>query len=505
MKLYSFDLNCSRLRAVYGPAEEAPTVFPLEPLREDLPLVLCLQGRTPEVGTPGLVLCRERPDLTYRDFLPYLGHVFGAPQPWRPRTSLDPQQALGVLFQKLRRLCTTRGEACCALPPYLDETQVHLVYQAAEQAGFRLDASAASPLAAALAARAERPWSGTALLIDLDDHALWVSVLQESEREARLLETYLYPELGLARWKMRLLNALADCCILQSRRDPRAFSTAEQSLYLQLDAIMASCVQNHSANVVFQAGQWHQHMVLPPDDTESFCEGLTRPLLADVQALFNTRWPDKTPTAILLSAQAANLPGLAVHLEDFLDSWFQLHPPEPDESPPPDLEDFGANLLSDEEENGPRPQLILLPADAAAWGTHLLGGYVQSAIVAPGHLDAALPWPTPQPSLDVGPPRLQFQGRDYLLRDRNFTLGRRHDCDLVFDRSRFPAISPWHCEIVYDPRRYFLKDLSREGTWLNDRPVTQLVMLRSGDRIRLGPEGPVVLFLGQPNANGMTA
>jgi pSer/pThr/pTyr-binding forkhead associated (FHA) protein len=42
-----------------------------------------------------------------------------------------------------------------------------------------------------------------------------------------------------------------------------------------------------------------------------------------------------------------------------------------------------------------------------------------------------------------------------------------------------------------------LRDASREGTWVNDQPVTGPVLLRPGDWIRLGPDGPVLRFLGQ--------
>jgi predicted component of type VI protein secretion system len=85
-----------------------------------------------------------------------------------------------------------------------------------------------------------------------------------------------------------------------------------------------------------------------------------------------------------------------------------------------------------------------------------------------------------------------------MLRERSFTLGKQADCDLVFDRARFAHISARHCEILYDPEGYQLRDHSREGTWVNDRPVIESVPLRPGDWIRLGPDGPLLRFLGQP-------
>jgi hypothetical protein len=42
-----------------------------------------------------------------------------------------------------------------------------------------------------------------------------------------------------------------------------------------------------------------------------------------------------------------------------------------------------------------------------------------------------------------------------------------------------------------------LFDRSREGTLINDAPVEGSALLRAGDWIRLGPDGPLLRFLGQ--------
>jgi predicted component of type VI protein secretion system len=50
---------------------------------------------------------------------------------------------------------------------------------------------------------------------------------------------------------------------------------------------------------------------------------------------------------------------------------------------------------------------------------------------------------------------------------------------------------------VQDRLGYLLRDRSRHGTLLNDRPMTNQTPLHAGDWIRLGPNGPVLRFLGQ--------
>ena len=107
-----------------------------------------------------------------------------------------------------------------------------------------------------------------------------------------------------------------------------------------------------------------------------------------------------------------------------------------------------------------------------------------------------------RPNRRLGPARLHFRGKDYLLTGLVFTLGRQLGCDLMFDGALHPDVAPRHCEIVFDHRTYLLKDRSRTGTLVNDRPVHQQLQLHPGDWIRLGPDGPLVRFLGQAADNG---
>ena len=90
-------------------------------------------------------------------------------------------------------------------------------------------------------------------------------------------------------------------------------------------------------------------------------------------------------------------------------------------------------------------------------------------------------------------------GHDVLGRGL-FSLGRQHGCDLVFDGAAGQSVSPRHCEIIYERRQYVLCDRSREGTLVNDRLIADPEVLRPGDWIRLGPNGPLLRFLGRPGS-----
>jgi hypothetical protein len=158
------------------------------------------------------------------------------------------------------------------------------------------------------------------------------------------------------------------------------------------------------------------------------------------------------------------------------------------------LEDFGSGLLDGEA--GGATTVVVLSDAALSRGAHSVAAYFHRGDIPRGHLQAAAPLPLPQP-LEAGPARLHFQGRDFLLTASLFAIGKHKDADLMFDGEQWPSVSARHCEIVYDQRNHVLRDRSRTGTLVNDRLATQAVPLRPGDWIRLGPDGPLLRFLGQ--------
>ena len=56
MTLIGFDLNASRLRAVQGPPQNVPMILPLPGERDELPLALSLEERTPQIGPGGAMV-----------------------------------------------------------------------------------------------------------------------------------------------------------------------------------------------------------------------------------------------------------------------------------------------------------------------------------------------------------------------------------------------------------------------------------------------------------------
>jgi hypothetical protein len=470
--LIGLDLNATRARAVGGPAE-APQALLLDGRHGDLPAAVGLEGRSPEAGRAGVSLCRRLPHLACVGFLPHLGE----PRRWGSgRQSLSADAALALLLERLRSACGRSDALALALPGYLTTEQTSLVAGLAGEARLPLVGVVAAPLAAALAGHADQPWSNLALVVDADDHALTWGAVAAEEGWARLVEFRAVPQLGLRAWKDRLLDAVADRCVRQSRRDPRDSAAAEQSLYDRLDGVLEAAWQGRTAEVVVETAHWYQNLFLRPDELAACCAGLLRQALPLAEAFRTAVRRDREVGAVLVTAAAARLPGLVAALEERVNGPAVV----------------GGGFADEGDDPG---RVRVLSPQATALAAHELAARVCRGELAAGPLDVA-PLPAPRP-VDAGPARLHFRGRDYPLRGRAFVLGHHSSCDLVFDDGLYPTVAARHCEIVSDHRGFVIHDRSQHGTSVNDRPVIQQLPLQPGDWIRLGPGGPVLRFLGR--------
>ena len=81
-------------------------------------------------------------------------------------------------------------------------------------------------------------------------------------------------------------------------------------------------------------------------------------------------------------------------------------------------------------------------------------------------------------------PRIVLGDDEWFLSDGANVVGRDRDCSVRIDS---PTLSRRHARIIVDGIDATLEDLgSKNGTYLNRRPVTQAVALNDGDRIQVG-------------------
>ena len=95
---------------------------------------------------------------------------------------------------------------------------------------------------------------------------------------------------------------------------------------------------------------------------------------------------------------------------------------------------------------------------------------------------------------EPGTPELSFS-KDVVV------LGRDPDCDVRFERAKAPMVSRRHAELRHAAGAWTLVDAgSSYGVFLNDETLTAPAEVNVGDRIRLGPDGPLLLVLwAEPN------
>jgi hypothetical protein len=374
--LAGIDVNTTRVRAVQGPAQTAPRALPLEEARDELPMVLSLEGRHPEVGRAGAALCRLSPHLACLDFLAHVGE----PREWvAGRHRIDPLKAVGLVLERLQPSCADIRGLVLVLPAYLARSQVNLLLPLVNKARLPLLGSVRAPLALALAAQTAEPWTGPALIVDVDDHALTASTVVADGEQLWVQAAQAWPPLNARAWKLRLLNQVADRCIRQSRRDPRDCAPAEQSLYDQIEDAFDRIGSGKMVELLIQTPNWFQNLLLRSEELASFCAGLVQESLKSIPSVLG----QSTPAVVLISAAAARLPGLAAALQG---CGRQMAVPVQDEVQDTD---FGEDLIEGRIEPSSGP--TVLAPDAAARAAHVLAARSHDGDLPRGHLDLSLP------------------------------------------------------------------------------------------------------------------
>lgn len=335
-RLVGLDLTASRARAVAAIAGRARTITLDEPA-EELALLIALERRHPEVGRAGAAICRKLPHLVCSNFLPLLGQ----PREWRgTRATLTPETALIAAFEKLRPALVAESDTLgLVLPAYLTPAQVKLATAAAGKARLTIRGTVAAPMALAAHRAADilasktpiesesppddgRPdWvvpirslpsgPGAVVIIDADEYALSVAVVQVSPAEVRLLASGYWPKVSLKVWRDRLVDTLSDRCVRLCRRDPRDSADAEQALVEQLEAALHRTRHGHPVTLTVRSAHWYQDLHLQPADLEGYCGVLSKMAVDGVREVLSIANLPVPPRAVWLTDAAGKLPGLA--------------------------------------------------------------------------------------------------------------------------------------------------------------------------------------------------
>lgn len=493
MTRIGLELNASVVRGVLGPMGDYPPPLPLEPPERDLPMLLLLEKSTPELGRAAANVARSKGHFICREFLPHVGETGPKAKSWKlGRRKLDADGALALVFQRLQPIGKTAREVIVTLPSYLGQPQAEILRKIASKARFPLGPTISAPLAAALIAFAEQSWVSSAVVLDVDDHAATLAHVRANDGFAQVQETRTLTNLNLQAWKDRVVNALADACVWQTRRDPRDTPAAEQGMYDQLDNLFEATLHGLVVQVGVQGSNWYQNLLIGPAQATHFCGRMLSMLGAEIDR-FLKGLNETQPPVFVLTHAAGRLPGVAAMLRRHREA---LVPERTTAKPKTMLDDFGDSLLDDSGQA--LAGTVILSADALARAAH---GFHEEWV---GHCEDEAPLPLPLP-VDAGPARLHFQGQNFHLGTGHFVLGSQPGCQLWFDAQLHPEVAGRHCDITHDKRAFVLNNRSREGTFVNDGLVHHSIVLQAGDWIRLGGHGPTIRFLGQTPHRGHKA
>jgi RsiW-degrading membrane proteinase PrsW (M82 family) len=93
-----------------------------------------------------------------------------------------------------------------------------------------------------------------------------------------------------------------------------------------------------------------------------------------------------------------------------------------------------------------------------------------------------------------------------LSSDRPIVLGREPDCEICLDSKHYQGVSRKHAEILRVTNKttqWQVRDLgSSNGTYINGKPLSQARLLKKGDRLQLGQNGPQFAFECQSESVG---
>ncbi|MBV9124009.1 MAG: hypothetical protein JO112_11675, partial [Planctomycetes bacterium] len=202
-------------------------------------------------------------------------------------------------------------------------------------------------------------WSGLAVVVEVDDHALTLSAVGAEDQKVRLLGQQVIPALNLLAWKNRLLDALANACVRHSRRDPRDSAQAEQMLFDQLDRALETYRKGQLVELDVQAEHWYQNLILRPEEVAGFCTSLVQQAVKGMELLLGPIAVQDAVQEVLLTETAGRLPGLAAALE---------------------------------KATGDKAPATLLAGDAAAQAAQRLAGRVSRGDLPRGHLGSVFPF-----------------------------------------------------------------------------------------------------------------
>lgn len=436
--------------AVFGPS---PPVAIVEP------------GRV-RFGDEALAACRRLPRLVASGFWARLDlEPLGPPFPAGLRSADLVHAHLASLWG---RAAARTSEVLLAVGGGLDEGQLGLLLGIAQALSMPVSGVVDAALAAACSG-----FAGERLLhVELGQRRAVVTELHQAaslrRRRVARIERWGQDEVVDAQ-----MGGAAEAFVKQARFDPLHDAATEQALFDRLPGWLSALERADTLSVALPSGGGSE---VETELSRGQVEAWTARFAEELQQQVSVLKPAGEPTSVLVSAQAARLPGLLGRLRAVRGVDLAVLPAHAAAA--------GALRAADAVRSDPNALRLVtrLPRPQAPEGS--IGG---DALLLPPAAAAA---PAPAPTA-ARPTHVLLDSVAYAILAEPLVVGTAPPADarrvqLAGDTA---GVSRQHCRFFESAGQAVVEDLSSWGTFLNGERVSGRAVLAAGDRVRVGSPG----------------
>jgi hypothetical protein len=403
--------------------------------------------------------------------------------------SLDPgsagidgaANAAELAFLQLRslwqRLKAAADAVVFVVPGHYGREQLGLLLGLAEECGMPVRA-----LVDAAVAASTRPYPGRQLVyVDAALHRVSVTPVEQTHEAVAEPEQGLQ-DFGLANATDLLARWVAEVFVMTTRFDPFHHAQSEQQLYDRLPGWLRELREGEEAVLTLPHRGEDFTVTVERDQLLGVVAGFNR---AVVQLIAQARAPDKG-LVVQLSERLIDLPGLAYQLTRLDDA---LVVPLPQGH----AARSALHGLAGEPEGGPVRLL-----------KHL--GFRELAADEAEPRDSGEASSTaPTEGADGAPPtHVVYRGVGFAVDAEGLVIGRSRDSDrrTIVVEGQSGGLSRLHCELVFRDGELRLKDMSRYGTFVNEKRIAGEAVLHPADVIRIGSPGAELQVIRMEDSHG---
>ncbi len=377
-----------------------------------------------------------------------------------------PNSAAEVAFAQLDGLWKRHGEgasdAVLVVPGSYRGEQLGLVLGLAQEAGIQVRA-----LVDTAAAASVRPYPGHQLLyVDAGLYRVAATLVEQSATDAFARSEESLITTGLASLMEAFARKISELFVRATRFDPLHRAETEQALYDKLPSWLEQLGAQERVEATLAHHNEELKTVLERDSVLAVAAGFYR---AVVQLISYHRQAGRS-VVLQVANRLATLPGFAAELARLDDT--HVEPLAPGHA-------ARAVLL--------RPELI----DAGNGQVKLLKRLAWRAPAADLPTKTATAEPADRGSPRAVPTHVVYDGIVYPVGVRGLIVGREpvDGRRVIVIADQASGVSRAHCEIVLRDGELKLSDLSRFGTYVNEKKISTETTLHRADVIRIGSPG----------------